>query len=119
MQLIAAEREYAASFPEEGFTCDLHQLAQAEIVDSKLASGEKAGYHYEVHGCDVTASKAAAFSVSAVPIAQGKTGELAFCANQEGVLWYAPGGSADECFKARSRWTQSDPHVIQYAVRSR
>ena len=108
VQLIAAERQYAARFPAAGFTCDLRQLAQSGMVDKGLASGEKAGYQYELHGCDATAS-VAAFSVSAVPIAQGRTGEFAFCANQEGVLWYAGGGSADECFRARTRWNKSDP----------
>jgi hypothetical protein len=108
VQLIAAERQYAARFPAAGFTCDLRQLAQSGMVGKVLASGEKAGYQYELHGCDATAS-VAAFSVSAVPIAQGRTGEFAFCANQEGVLWYAGGGSADECFRARTRWNKSDP----------
>ncbi|SRR6266567_1031312 len=104
VQLIAAERQYAARFPAEGFTCDLRQLAEAGIVDKALASGEKAGYHYELHGCDATAS-VAAFSVYAVPIAHGRTGEFAFCANQEGVLWYAD-GPADECFRERTRWNK-------------
>ena len=107
-QLIGAERQYAARFPAAGFTCDLRQLAQAGIVDKVLASGEEAGYHFELHGCNTTAT-VAAFSLSAVPIAQGKTGKFAFCANQEGMLWYAGSGSADECFRARATWTRSDP----------
>jgi hypothetical protein len=107
-QLIAAERQYTARFPVSGFTCDLRQLAQLGMVDGVLASGEKAGYKYELHGCNATAS-VAAFSISAVPIAHGRTGEFAFCANQEGVLWYAGGGSADDCFRARTRWNRSDP----------
>ena len=108
VQLIAAERQYAARFPAAGLTCDLRQLAQSGMVDEVLASGEKAGYQYELHGCDATSS-VAAFSVSAVPVAQGRTGEFAFCANQEGVLWYAGGGSAVECFRARTRWNKPDP----------
>src|ERR1700733_14061241 len=28
---------------------------------------------------------------------------------KEGVLWYAGGGSADECFRVRTRWNKSDP----------
>ena len=108
VQVIAAERQYAARFPVAGFTCNLRQLAQSGMVDKVLASGEKAGYQYDLHECDTIAS-VAAFSVSAVPIAQGRTGEFAFCANQEGVLWYAGGGSADECFRARTRWNKSDP----------
>jgi hypothetical protein len=66
-----------------------------------------ARYHYELRGCNTTAP-VTAFSFSAVPIIQGKTGEFAFCANQEGVVWYAKGGPAGECFKARTRWPKSD-----------
>ena len=107
VQLITAERQYAERFPAIGFTCDLGQLEQAGFVDKVLASGERAGYHYELHGCSTTAP-VTAFSFSAVPIIQGKTGEFAFCANQEGVVWYAKGGPAGECFKARTRWPISD-----------
>jgi hypothetical protein len=80
---------------------DLRQLAEAGIVEKVLASGEKAGYHYELHGCNTIATAAAfSLSLSALPMAQGKTGKFAFCANQEGMLWYASSGSADECFSA-------------------
>jgi hypothetical protein len=71
-----------------------------------LASGDKAGYHYELDGCNTT-GKTSVFSFSAVPIAQDRTGKFAFCANQEGVLWYAGDGSTEECFRARARWTRS------------
>jgi hypothetical protein len=108
VQLMVAEQRHAATFPAVGFTCNLPQLARSGTVDKVLASGEKAGYKYELHGCD-TAASVATFSVSAVPIAEGKTGEFAFCGNQEGILWYAGGGSADECFKARARWNKPDP----------
>src|SRR6476620_1617710 len=84
LQLIAAERQYAERFPAAGFTCDLHQLWQAGIVDKRLASGQRAGYRFELHGCETIS--AAVFSLTAVPIAQGKTGEFVFCANQQGVL---------------------------------
>lgn len=85
-QLIAAERKYAARFPAAGFTCDLRQLGEAGIVDKVLASGERAGYHYELHGCNTNAA-VAAFSLSAVRIAQGELASSLFCASHEGVLW--------------------------------
>src|SRR5436190_20233181 len=107
VQLIVAERQYATRFPATGFTCDLRQLAQAGLVDTVLASGDKAGYHYELHGCSTTGT-ASVFSFSAVPIAQDRTGKFAFCANQEGVLWYAGNGSTHDCFRTRARWTSSN-----------
>src|SRR5438309_632549 len=94
VQLIAAERQFATRFPATGFICDLRQLGQAGLVDTVLASGDKAGYHYELHGCNTTGT-ASVFSFTGVPKAQDRTGKFAFCANQEGVLWYASGGSTD------------------------
>jgi hypothetical protein len=107
VQLIAAERQYARNFPATGFTCDLRQLAQSGLVDKVLASGDKAGYHYELHGCKTTAT-ASAFFFTATPISPGKTGKFAFCGSQEGVLWCARGGSTDDCFRVRATWTRSD-----------
>jgi hypothetical protein len=74
VQLIAAERQYTTRFPATGFTCDLGQLAQAGLVDTVLASGDKAGYHYELHGCNTTGT-ASVFSFTAVPIAPDRTGK--------------------------------------------
>jgi hypothetical protein len=108
LTLIAAERQYAERFQAAGFTCDFHQLEQTGIVDKVFASGVRSGYRYELQGCDAT-TPVSRFSVSAVPTTKGKTGDFAFCTNQEGLLWYSKDGSADECFKARTRWTNSDP----------
>ncbi len=105
-QLLAAERQYAASHPALGFTCDLRQLAQARMIDEVLASGKKAGYQYSLRDC---ARPATAFTLAAVPVSTGTTGQFAFCGNQDGVLWYARDGSADDCIRARIQWTQKDP----------
>ena len=81
VQLITAERQYAERFPAIGFTCDLRQLEQAGLIDAVLASGDKAGYHYELQGCN-NAATPSVFSFTAVPIGQDRTGKLAFCANE-------------------------------------
>jgi hypothetical protein len=107
LELIVAERQFATRFPATGFTCELPQLARLGLIDKVLASGDKAGYHYELHGCNTTAT-APAFSFTAVPIVQDKTGKFAFCGNQEGVLWHARSGSTDECFRVRAGWAESD-----------
>jgi hypothetical protein len=106
-QLITAEHQYAAKFPAIGFTCDLPQLEKAGVVDKVLASGERSGYRYELGGCS-TSPTARLFTVSAVPLSAGITGKLVFCANEEGVLWYANSGSSDECLRARRNWVKAD-----------
>ncbi len=107
-QLITAEHEYSAMFPASGFTCDLGRLEQSGTIDKVLASGEKSGYRYKLGNCS-TSLTAHTFTVSAVPISAGTTGELAFCANEEGVLWYANAASSEECLRARRSWTKTDP----------
>ena len=107
VQFIAAERQYAAKFPAIGFTCDLSKLEKAGLLDHMLASGHKAGYDYKLYGCDST-MPAAGFFLTAVPSLQGRTGEVVFCANQEGLIWYTRRGSIEDCFKARTRWIMSD-----------
>lgn len=107
-QLIAAEHHYAGSFPLVGFTCDLRRLAEAGLIDEVLASGNKSGYHYELRGCD-TNRTVVTFAVAAFPTKAETTGKFAFCGNQEGVLWHADNGSADDCLQQRVRWTKADP----------
>jgi hypothetical protein len=102
-ELMAAEHGYADSFPQVGFTCDLRRLGEARLIEKVLASGEKSGYHYELRGCGTTAT-AVAFAVAALPTKVGTTGKFAFCGNQEGLLWYAVNGSADDCLHQRVRW---------------
>ncbi len=106
--LVAAERQYAARFPAGGFTCNLQRLAEAGLIDKVLASGDKSGYRYELRNCG-TSGKVAAFTMAAVPTKAGTTGVFAFCANEEGVVWYAEDGSADGCLQRQLKWTKTDP----------
>ena len=107
-QLITAEHQYAARLPAIGFTCDMRQLEKAGAIDKVLASGERSGYRYELADCSVSLP-AHIFTVSAVPISAGITGEIVFCANEESVLWYANSGSSAECLRARRSWAKADP----------
>ncbi len=107
-QLITAEHHHAGGFPSVGFTCDLRRLAEAGLIDKVTSSGERSGYRYELRDCATTGT-VAAFAVVALPTKAGITGKFAFCGNQEGVLWYADGGSADDCLRQQVRWTKADP----------
>src|SRR5450631_1437222 len=107
-RLIAAEHRYPGSPSSVGFTCDLHRLAEAGLIDKVLVSGDRFGYHYELQGCGTTAT-VVAFAVVALPTKPEITGKFAFCGNQEGVLWYADNGLAEDCLHQRVRWTKADP----------
>ena len=64
--LIAAERQYAARFPDVGFTCDLRRLEQSGILDRVIRSDERYGYRFELRDC-VEGKSTAGFTLVAAP----------------------------------------------------
>ena len=82
-----AEITYAASYPNQGFTCSLADLGgmgsglirdehHAMLVDPRLASGRRNGYIFRLSGCN--GAPASKFAVTAVPAGPGD-GVRAFC----------------------------------------
>ena len=106
-QLIAAERQYASEFPAIGFTCDLHKLRDAGLIDGVLASGEKAAYRYKIEGC-ISQGRVSKFSLIAQPTIAGVTGKFTFCASEEVVLWYRENSVQEDCLRGRVRWKNPD-----------
>jgi len=105
-QLITAERQYATRFPAMGFTCDLHRIRDAGLIDAVLASGEKGAYLYKIEGCSEP-GRVSKFNLIAQPTIAGVTGKFVFCANEEGVLWYRE-SSQEDCLRARVPWKKPD-----------
>jgi hypothetical protein len=108
-QIITAEREYAARFPRAGFTCDLYRIGRDGDVPNKGAvsdlvffSSSRTGYRYELRGCE--GSPVQRFSVVAVPQVPRQTGQFAFCATQDGVIWFDENGLADNCLRKQVAW---------------
>ena len=102
--IIAAEITYAATYPARGFTCSLSDLDgfgadspnehQAMLIESRLASGKKAGYVFALAGC--TGSPSVKFQIVAVP-ATPAPGARAFCSNENGLIRYAADGQSVTC----------------------
>jgi len=108
MQKIAqAELQYDSSFPANGFACSMQALGgdpnsgpptatAAQILQSDLASGIKAGYQFNITNCQkVTANgtdRFTTFQVTAVPLTVGKTGDHGFCMDQSGIIKQDPAG---------------------------
>lgn len=90
-----------------GFTCDLHRLRDAGLIDVVLASGEKGAYLYKIEGCGEL-GRVSKFSLIAQPNVAGVTGKLTFCANEEGVLWYGENSSQEDCLRGRVPWKKPD-----------
>ena len=77
--LGAAEVQYFSSYPEAGFTCRLSDLAASGLIDSRLATGEKNGYAFELRGCRAADMEAKTdFRVVAYPVVRNQRGLALF-----------------------------------------
>jgi type IV pilus assembly protein PilA len=97
--LLSAEVGYSSMHPDIGYTCKLSDLADTGFLDSRLASGQKSGYVFELTGCR-TATEGGAnteFRVVAYPITRGQTGTRAFCSDESAVVRFDRTGSPQDC----------------------
>jgi type IV pilus assembly protein PilA len=94
----SAETAYATTFPSVGFSATLANLgggggagctatpAQACLIDSILASGNKSGYVIVWTGDGLTPS--VSYNINADPSVRGATGRRSFFTNYPGVIRY-------------------------------
>jgi type IV pilus assembly protein PilA len=96
--LGAAEVQYFSSHPEAGFTCRLSDLAASGLIDSRLATGEKNGYAFELRDCRAADTEEKTdFRVVAYPVVRQQTGTRAFCSDESNVLKVDRTGSPQDC----------------------
>jgi hypothetical protein len=98
-----AQQNYFAQRPRTGYACSLSDLGEQRMVDGVLASGTKAGYHFEIQCPQRGAQKAASFTITAVPLNPGVTGRYALCADQRGEVWYSENGLVSDCLAMRKQ----------------
>lgn len=104
-ELNRAEYNYAARHPEEGFACNLSDLAEqrsepqssVSLVDRVLASGTKSSYHFEIRCSQGGSQGATGYTITARPVELGTTGKYAFCTNQTGEIWYSENVLTTDC----------------------
>jgi type IV pilus assembly protein PilA len=107
--ISTAETTYASTYPTIGYTCLLTDLGPppsgspmsstaAGILDNVLASGQKAGYLFNLQGCAGTPK--ANYVSTAAPISVGATGTRAFCSATPGVITYAADGTIATCLSS-------------------
>jgi type IV pilus assembly protein PilA len=102
-----AETSYLASFPDAGYTCQLANLGgssgsapsaeHAQLIDDTLASGQRAGYVFELRNCINSETEGHKYQVLASPVKHNSTGRRAFCSDESGVIRTASGASPEEC----------------------
>ena len=103
-----AQQNYSAQHSRTGYACTLSDLGQQDAVDGVLASGTKAGYHFEIQCPPHGAQKAERFTITAVPVNPGVTGQYALCADQSGEVWYSEHGLASDCLAMRKQVERKD-----------
>ncbi len=85
--LVTGEITYASTVGNGDFA-EMGELVETGIIDSSLGSGSKDGYSFTV------ASRGrVGFTVIAVPVAVGTTGERGFYSDQTGVIRVSQDGS--------------------------
>ena len=100
--LTTADVQYAAQCPANGFPAALANLgpgagtcATAGIIDAVLVTGVKSGYNFTyTPGAANAAGIITTYTILALPITVGVTGQRAFCSVQDGVIHYNGGGAA-------------------------
>lgn len=99
--LNVAEEVYSQAHPATGYTCALSDLDQ---VDSKLKSGRKLGYLFELRDCAAgpEGTSNVKYRIVAYPAAPNQTGVRAFCSDESAVIKVDSSGSAQGCMESGS-----------------
>lgn len=102
-----AEMQYDSMYPSNGFACSLSALGgnpasgsptaqSAQILPVDLASGQHAGYTFNIINCAGATGKqqeiVTSYEVTAVPQDVGKTGDNGYCLDVSGEIRKDPTG---------------------------
>lgn len=101
-----AEISYQSQYPMVGLTCRLASLGgnrasersaeHAQLIDDRLASGQKTGYRFALENC-VNGETEHKYQVVAYPVARNQTGTRTFCSDESAVIKVGDGESAGDC----------------------
>lgn len=100
----AAEVQYSANYPTNGFACSLTALAgtpgsgppsaqSAQLLQPSLGGGQKDGYTFNITNCTKAANANSgsqdyftSYEITAVPQTVGRTGHRGFCMDSSGSI---------------------------------
>jgi type IV pilus assembly protein PilA len=104
------EGQYNGNYPAHGFACSLATLGgkvgteppspeAAQLIPDDLASGTKAGYQFAITcGAKSTSNNTDQFNsytVTAVPLSVGHSGNLGYCSDENAQIRYDPKGGTN------------------------
>ena len=108
--LNSMEGEYNSNYPTHGYACSLAALGgkpgsgnptpeAAQLIPEDLATGSKAGYNFTIANCTKNTvnntDQYTSYQITAVPINVGKTGNLGYCTDENGLIHYDPKGGTN------------------------
>jgi type IV pilus assembly protein PilA len=105
-----SELQYNSAYPANGFSCSLAALGgdpksgapsaqAAQLLDTGLASGQKAGYTFAITNCTkVTVNNQdmyTSYEITAVPQSIGNSGDRGFCSDANNIIRFDPAGGTN------------------------
>jgi type IV pilus assembly protein PilA len=105
-----SELQYNSAYPANGFSCSLAALGgdpksgapsaqAAQLLDTGLASGQKAGYTFAITNCTkVTVNNQdmyTSYEITAVPQSVGNSGDRGFCSDANNLIRFDPAGGTN------------------------
>jgi type II secretory pathway pseudopilin PulG len=100
-EIGAAEATYSEAHPEQGFSCDLPQVASYGKLNAELGSGQRHGYVFALQNCaaEQPGGPNTKFQVVAYPMNRNQTGVRAFCSDESGAIRFDGDGSPQACLE--------------------
>ena len=80
--------------------CNLSELGERGLVQL-VASGTWSGYHFETLCYQRPRQPVTSYTITAVPVSRGITGEYALAPDQSGNAWYNEHGLVSDCLAKR------------------
>ena len=105
-----AQSQYESTYPANGYACSLTALGgdpksgppsptNSQVLQTDLASGIKSGYQFSISNCTKVnnngTDRITGYTVTAVPLTVGNTGNRSFCSDQFGAIKFDPAGGTN------------------------
>ncbi len=105
-----AESQYNSTYPSNGYACSLTALGgdpqsgaptptSSQMLQPDLASGVKSGYQFAIGNCTKVnnggTDRITGYTVTAIPLTVGKSGNRTFCSDQFGSIKFDPTGGTN------------------------
>ena len=105
-----AQSQYESTYPMNGYACSLQALGgdpksgapsptSAQVLQADLSGGIKSGYQFSIGNCTKVnnngTDRITGYTVTAVPLTVGQTGNRSFCSDQFGAIKFDPSGGTN------------------------